>query len=76
MIKSKEDLAGFVEALREDLLRNPDSWENPTLESYLDAMAAWIRSMDNYRRNIGEQPSEIPTWEVFADILSAAKIYE
>lgn len=76
MIRSKEDLADFVESLRDDLLRDPDSWENPTLERYLDAMAAWIRSMDSYYTNVGQQPPEIPDWSIFADILSAAKIYE
>ncbi|MGC2087683.1 MAG: hypothetical protein WA702_30450 [Bradyrhizobium sp.] len=76
IVKSKEDLADFVESLRQDLLQDPDSWENPTLESYLDAMASWIRSMDHYRRNAGLPPAEIPDWSIFADILSAAKIYE
>jgi hypothetical protein len=30
-IKSKEDLADFVAALRLDLEANPEEWENPTL---------------------------------------------
>ncbi len=41
-IKSKEDLADFVAALRLDLEANPEKWENPTLERFLSAMEDWI----------------------------------
>ena len=75
-MSSKEDLANFIEAMREDLLRNPAQWENATLDLFLDAMAAWVRGMDGFYRNTGRQPIETPTWSVFADIISAAKIYE
>ena len=37
-IKTKDDLARFIEALRADLKANPDSWENVDLDSFLDAM--------------------------------------
>ena len=39
-IETREDLATFVAALRRDLLGSPDDWENPTLERYLEALAA------------------------------------
>jgi hypothetical protein len=37
-IKSKEELADFVAALRLDLEANPEKWENPTLAQFLSAM--------------------------------------
>lgn len=75
-IKSKGDLADFVAALRLDLQVNPDEWENPTLERFLSAMEDWIRSMDNYYKNTGQQIPQTPTWRTLADILYASKIYE
>jgi hypothetical protein len=75
-VSSKEDLADFIEAMREDLLKDPTQWENATLDRFLEAMAAWVRAMDNFYRNTGKQPIETPTWSVFADILLAAKMYE
>jgi len=75
-IESKEDLAVFVENLRDNFLRSRFEWENPTVDRYLDAMAAWVRSMDNYYKNAGEPQPIQPTWQTMADILAAAKIYE
>lgn len=76
LIKSKEDLANFVEALKADLVANPDDWENQTLERFLDAMSAWIYSMENAYRNMGKEFPEQPSWKMIADILYAAKMYE
>lgn len=75
-INSKSDLADFVAALLLDFQRNPNEWENPTLERFLSAMEDWIRSMDNYYQNIGQQIPQAPTWRTLADILYASKMYE
>lgn len=75
-INSKDDLADFVAALRYDLESNPAQWENPTLDRFLSAMERWVRSMDQYYKNIGQQPPQTPSWRTLADILYASKIYE
>ena len=75
-IKSKEDLADFVSALKLDLETNPGEWENPTLDRFLDAMECLISAMDNCRKNAGLPPVQDPTWQTFAGILYASKIYE
>jgi hypothetical protein len=75
-IKSKEDLADFVEALRSDLEVNAADWENPTLDRFLEAMAVWIRSLDQYYKNTGQPRADLPSWKTLADILYASKIYE
>jgi hypothetical protein len=75
-IASKEDLADFIDALKENFIANPSEWENSTLDRYLDAMSAWVRAMDSYYQNAGKAPVKSPSWSVFADILAAAKIYE
>lgn len=75
-ITSKEDLARFVGALRRDLKEHADEWENPTLETFLEAMESWIESTDGFYRNKGQEAPPIPNWKTFADILYAARIYE
>jgi hypothetical protein len=75
-IKSKEDLADFVAALRFDLDANPEKWENSTLQLFLSAMEGWIRDMDAYYKNVGQMPVEMPTWRTLANILYASTMYE
>ncbi|WP_233829565.1 DUF7660 family protein [Paraburkholderia sp. ZP32-5] len=75
-IASKEELADFVAALSQDLEQNRVQWENPTLERFLVAMESWIRSMDNFYRNTGQDIPVAPSWRTLADILCAARIYE
>jgi hypothetical protein len=75
-VKSKEDFIRFVEALIKDLNDNPDDWENKTLETYLDALASWTESMENYYINTGQPVPKRINWKVFADILMAATMYE
>ena len=75
-IHTKDDLAGFVAELKADLLRNPEDWENPDLPSYLEAMTAWIQSMEAFYQNAGRGFPDPPSWKTFAEILLAARIYE
>ena len=42
-------------------------WENPTLERFLEALAAYTADAE-----LPEQPS----WRTFAQVLAAAKVYE
>ena len=58
LIKTKKDLVAFIHELREDLKNNLEDWENLSLDSYLEAMAAWIGAMDNAYYNRGENPPE------------------
>jgi hypothetical protein len=75
-IASRRDLTDFIEKLRDDLQKNPDDWENPSLERFLEAMAAWVEAMDQCYRNQGLEFSEDQSWKTFATILLAARTYE
>ena len=75
-IISKDDFANFLNALNRDLMLNPDDWENTTLERFLEAMEAWLRSMESYSRNLKDQEVMTPSWKTFAKIILASKIYE
>jgi hypothetical protein len=73
---SREDFVVFVKALSKDLRDNPATWENGTLERFLEALAAWIEDMDGYYLNQGKPVPQQPDWKVAADMLMAAKVYE
>ena len=75
-IRTREDFVSFVHHLLEDLRMNPDDWENDTLGSYIDALAAWVEGMDGFYLNVGEPFPERPDWRTFGQILLAARIYE
>ncbi|WP_198328263.1 DUF7660 family protein [Methylovulum psychrotolerans] len=76
LVDSNKKLAEFVEALQNDLLSNPEDWENTRLDLFLEAMAAWVHSMENVYKNTGGEFPNQPSWKMIADILYAAKGYE
>jgi len=75
-VRSREDLAAFVSALRHHLESNEPDWENPTLDRYLEALAAWITDSPSYFKNRGEPVPSEPTWALVAGMLYAAGFYE
>ena len=68
-MKTRQDVVASIHKLLANLEENPDSWENPTLERYLEAMAAWLEAY-------GNKHNPPPSWELMAQMLEAAKIYE
>lgn len=75
-ITNKEDFIEFVNLLITDLAKNPDEWENKTLDSYLEAIGRWTEDMEGYYLNHHLSIPENVDWKVVATILIAAKIYE
>jgi hypothetical protein len=75
-VKTREDLARFVLALRDDLLSHEDAWENATLARFLEALGAWIGDMQGYFKNQGIPEPEQPDWRLVGHMLFAASIYE
>jgi hypothetical protein len=75
-IRTKEDLAAFIQEISEDLSTAPDEWENPDLGRFLSAMAAWVEAIDFYAKNTGDNEVLTPSWKTFAKMLCAAKTYE
>ena len=68
-VRSKTELVEFVRALAEDLSEEREGWENPTLETYLAALASWFEDSDGYYRNQGRPVSVEPSWRDVADDL-------
>jgi len=76
-VVDRESFINFLELFHEDLLRNKDSWENSTLERFLEAMSAYAKDIQFVYNNTGQNiNANAPSWKVFADILKGASIYE
>ena len=76
-VTNRDDLIGRITELLGDHRANGDKWENNDLPSFLEAMAAWLNDCDGYYRNTGQTVDvDSPNWQVFADALRAATIYE
>lgn len=76
---TRDEFVVFLEYLRADLKHDPDSWENPDLEGFLEAMTAYLISMTEGFKRLspdGVLPDTAPTWDFFAEILGAGKLYE
>ncbi|WP_425566979.1 DUF7660 family protein [Paenibacillus hodogayensis] len=56
----------FFQMLRRDLNENVEGWENPTLESFLEAMATWLYDTETI--------PDTPTWGTLAIYLLADKV--
>ena len=68
-VTSRADLARFVQALLADFQADAGGgWENPTLERYLEALAAYAADAGG-----AEGPA---TWRAFAECLAAARNHE
>ena len=65
-------LDGLVAELRSG---GADSWENSSLERYLEALSALIGSIEAAYDNVS-QPRPVDPWKVMADALDGARYYE
>jgi hypothetical protein len=75
-IQTRQEFVAFVRELLHNLQASPGEWENPTLESYLEALAAWVEDCDGFYANRGEEVPREPSWKTLGEVLLAAKQYE
>ncbi len=75
-VATREDAVALVNLMVRDLRAHPDSWENPTLDRFLEALAGSLEGIDSGYRNRGEQLPQQPTWQLFAELLVMASGYE
>ncbi|MCC7454629.1 MAG: hypothetical protein IT222_10715 [Crocinitomix sp.] len=76
-VSDRQTFIKFLELLRNDLLENPERWENKSLPDFLEALSAYTNDIqgyyDNMKLNIN---ADKPDWSTFADIFRGASIYE
>jgi hypothetical protein len=75
-INTKSDFVNFIELLLQDFRNNPHEWENKTIDSFLEAASSWTEDMEWYYHNNKLPLPQNVDWQVFANILMAAKMYE
>jgi hypothetical protein len=76
-LRSREDLADFVERLAEDWRRDAEQWDNRDLGAFLDGMSVWLRDAEGYYRNTGSHiDAGSPSWRLFGDALLAGRVYD
>lgn len=76
-VESRDDLIGYIFELLDDHDAIGDQWENKDVFTFLQVMAAWLNNCDGYYRNTGQViDMESPGWQLFADALAAAAVYE
>ena len=75
-IKDHNDLAEFIQKIRQELIDNPAGWQNADLPAFLEAMSAWVEDFEGYCLNTGEPMPTAEAWQVVAKILCASRIYE
>ena len=76
-ITDRQTFIKFLDLLRIDLIRNPETWENNTLPEFLEALAAYTEDIQGYYDNIhANVDADKPEWSTFADIFRGAIVYE
>ncbi|MFA0845588.1 DUF7660 family protein [Streptomyces rochei] len=75
-VRSCEELAAFVRQLRQHFLQQGDAWENNTLATFLEALAAWVHDSPGFYQNFGKEFPADGDWTFIARALQAATVYE
>lgn len=74
---NREEFSKFLLQLQTDLEENPQNWENRTLFDFLEAMSRYTLDIQQFYKNTEQNiNADEPSWQVFADIMLGAKIYE
>lgn len=75
-IETKEDFIQFLSLFRKDFNDHRDLWENPNLESYLEALEASATDIDGSYHNQGMEFPKKPSWRLLAKLLFMGAYYE
>ncbi|MGW7513233.1 DUF7660 family protein [Streptomyces massasporeus] len=75
-VADREALSAFLGRLRADLEDTGSSWGNRTLDSFLEALEAWVSDAPGWYANHGQEVPPDGDWTFIARALSAARSYE
>jgi hypothetical protein len=76
-VASRESFAAYVRGLSAELAARPAYWENVSLGDFLRALAAYADDVPGYLANSGSPvDAEQPSWQLFAVLLTGARVYE
>ncbi len=79
----KESFLAFVAALRDDYIDNGAAWKNATLDTFLDAIHAWIKEnqigiLDSWLdgHGNGDPSKDVPNWRDIAALLYLGRVFD
>ena len=76
-IDSHADFVKFVQFLKKNYKENSAEWENDNIETYLDGIFGFTKSLKSYYYLKKENVNlDKPSWRIIARILLAARVYE
>jgi hypothetical protein len=75
LVNDADSLSAFAAGLRADLLAHGEEWQNPTLESFLDALTEVLENIEVRRESHG-LPEDASPLALVAIGLHSAKYYE
>lgn len=74
-VETKDEFLRLVSQLAAD--GDPQHWENGSARDFVEALGAWLKDADGFYLNMGrEMDTSKPSWQLFADMLQAARSYE
>lgn len=76
-VNSRADLVSFLERLSGYYKDNPEQLENDRTEAFLEALSGFLDDIEGYYQNAERSvDAEFISWQMIAEALSAATIYE
>lgn len=75
-VRSREDLAQFLNELALRARRERISIENVDAASFINAAAGWVGDLPGFFANRDERMPDPPSWSLIASIFMAATVYE
>jgi len=67
----------YLDLLIQDFKDNPENWENRNLVDFLEAMSSYTADIQGFYDNTNQKvDANKPSWQLFADILKGATMYE
>ena len=74
-VRTREDLALFINALIRKYTDYPQEWPNRDLDTYFEGMISFVEASPIwYSNNRPDVDPNVPTWRLFADFLLAASV--
>jgi hypothetical protein len=76
-VSDRKSFIQFLDLLHMDFINNKQDWENDSPSRFLKALQAYATVIQGYYDNTHQNiDANVASWNVFADILRGAKIYE
>jgi putative addiction module component (TIGR02574 family) len=76
-VQTRDQFIDYLFCLMDDFDGIGNQWHNQDIYTFFQAMAAWLNDGAGYYRNANPSIDvEQPSWQLFADTLSAASVYE